>query len=55
MPVEGVTAELRTVVVALQVSVAVGVTDTSGAVVLVMMVICVLPGQELAVLVKEQV
>lgn len=55
IPEEGVTVELSVAEVVLQVSVAVGVTDTSGAVVLVTMVICVLPGQEFVVLVKEQV
>ena len=54
-PAEGVTVELSCAVGVLQVSVALGVTDTAGAVVLVMMVICVLPGQEFAVFTKAQV
>ena len=55
MPEEGVTVELITAVVVLHVTVAVGVTETIGDVVLVTIVICVLPGQELDVLMNAQV
>ena len=55
IPEEGVTLELSVALVVLQVSVAPGVTATTGAVVLVTIVICVLPGQEFTVLIKAQV